>query len=75
MGGYLGQNRYRESQIFEVQQAYPCTLLAKVTPWDSTRVLEVLGELTHFLYTETTRHDVSSPYLMSILHLSTPLVL
>ena len=30
-GGKLGKNWYRESQIFEVQQAHPRTILVKVT--------------------------------------------
>ena len=32
MGGKLGKNWYRASQIFEVSQAHAHTILVKVTP-------------------------------------------
>ena len=38
MGGKLDKNWYRESQIFEVRQAHPRTILVRVTPQGLTKL-------------------------------------
>ena len=53
MGGKLDKNWYKESQIFEVWQAHPHTILVKVTPRANFTRAEVLGSLTISIWHKT----------------------